>query len=88
MNLFQTKCQLLTPRDCFLKDMFVLAQAWNKTHTAIRRHDWYADVLGDDYPSDTFRVLKNSEMRQFGEHRTGRLVLEAWDRQVGSGDLL
>jgi hypothetical protein len=38
-----------------------------------------ADVLGDDYPSETFRVLKNNEMREFGEYRTRRLVLEAWD---------
>lgn len=28
----------------------------------------------------TFRALKNNEMRQFGEYRTQRLVLEAWDR--------
>ena len=39
-----------------------------------------ADVMGTDYPSETFRVLKNNETRQFGEYRTRRLVLEAWDR--------
>lgn len=39
-----------------------------------------ADVMGADYPSETFRVLKNNEMREFGEYRTQRLVLEAWDR--------
>lgn len=39
-----------------------------------------ADVMGDDYPSETFRVLKNNELKQFGEYRTQRLVLEAWDR--------
>jgi len=38
-----------------------------------------ADVMGADYPSETFRVLKNNDMRQFGEFRTQRLVLEAWD---------
>lgn len=37
------------------------------------------DVMGSDYPSETFRVLKNSEIRNFGEYRTQRLVLEAWD---------
>lgn len=40
-----------------------------------------ADVLGDDYPSETFRVLKNNETRDFGEYRTQRLVLDAWDKQ-------
>ncbi|MCX5538119.1 N-6 DNA methylase [Paraburkholderia sp. CNPSo 3076] len=40
-----------------------------------------ADVMGEDYPSETFRVLKNNEIREFGEYRTQRLVLEAWDQQ-------
>lgn len=39
-----------------------------------------ADVHGPDFPSETFRVLKNNELSQFGEYRTQRLVLEAWDR--------
>ncbi|AZZ92138.1 SAM-dependent DNA methyltransferase [Hahella sp. KA22] len=39
-----------------------------------------ADVMGEDYPSETFRVLKKNEMKEFGEYRTRRLVLEAWDR--------
>ena len=38
-----------------------------------------ADVLGEGYPSETFRVLKNKELREFGEYRTQRLVLAAWD---------
>ena len=46
-----------------------------------------ADVMGPDYPSETFRVLKTNELRQFGEYRTQRLVLEAWDR-LKSGDLI
>ncbi|MCA9229717.1 MAG: N-6 DNA methylase [Caldilineales bacterium] len=46
-----------------------------------------ADIYGDDYPSETFRVLKNNETRQFGEYRTRRLVLEAWDR-LASGSLI
>ena len=35
---------------------------------------------GPDYPSETFRVLKEKEMRRYGEYRTARLVLDAWDR--------
>ena len=38
-----------------------------------------ADVMGEDYPSETFRVLKNKELRDLGEYRTQRLVLAAWD---------
>ncbi|MGR8965736.1 Eco57I restriction-modification methylase domain-containing protein (plasmid) [Rhizobium leguminosarum] len=39
-----------------------------------------ADMKGGDYPSETFRVLKNKEEARYGEYRTGRLVLDAWDR--------
>ena len=41
------------------------------------------DVMGEDYRSETFRVLKEKELRAFGEYRTRRLVLEAWDRLPG-----
>ena len=42
--------------------------------------------MGPDYPSsETFHFLKNNEIRQFGEHRTQRLVLVAWDRLLGGG---
>jgi hypothetical protein len=40
-----------------------------------------ADMMGADYPSETFRVLKEGERRAYGEYRTQRLVLEAWDQQ-------
>lgn len=36
-----------------------------------------------DFPAETFRVLKEKEMQQFGEYRTRRLVLEAWERLEG-----
>ncbi|UOF14482.1 N-6 DNA methylase [Lysobacter capsici] len=41
-----------------------------------------ADVMGEDYPSETFRVLKNSELREFGEYRTRNLVLREFDRMA------
>jgi len=39
-----------------------------------------ADVYGPDFPGETFRVLKEKEIKKYGEYRTRRLVLEAWDR--------
>jgi hypothetical protein len=39
-----------------------------------------AKAKGLGYPSETFRVLKEREIRQFDEYRTERLVLEAWKR--------
>ena len=31
------------------------------------------------FPGETFRVLKERETREYGEYRTQRLVLAAWD---------
>ena len=39
-----------------------------------------SDVYGPDFPSETFRVLKNNDIKKYGEYRTQRLVLEAWDQ--------
>jgi hypothetical protein len=39
-----------------------------------------SDTHGPEYPTVTFPVLKRSEEAAFGEYRTRRLVLEAWDR--------
>ena len=35
-------------------------------------------VYGPDYPSESFRVLKEKEIAEFGEYRTMRMVLEAF----------
>ncbi len=43
------------------------------------------DVMGPDYPSETFRVLQNNERARHGEYRTRRLVLEAYDTLLAQG---
>ncbi len=55
------------------------ARAYGLTRDELRYILDPADVKGDDYPSETFRVLKKNEIRCYGEYRTRRLVLEAWD---------
>jgi len=41
------------------------------------------EVYGEDFPGETFRVLKEKEVKQFGEYKTRRLVLEAWEKLQG-----
>jgi Eco57I restriction-modification methylase len=60
------------------------ARAYGLTRDELRYILDPADVKGVDYPSETFRVLKEKEIRQHGEYRTRRLVLEAWDRMEAS----
>ena len=45
MSLVKDKYAALAPRAEYLEDVVVLAQAWKKSHTYIRRHNWYADTL-------------------------------------------
>jgi hypothetical protein len=61
------------------------ARAYGLTRDELRYILDPADVRGPDYPSETFRVLKEKEIRQHGEYRTRRLVLEAWDRMEADG---
>jgi hypothetical protein len=56
------------------------ARAYGLTRDELRYILDPADVKGADYPSETFRVLKKNEIAKYGEYRTARLVLQAWDR--------
>jgi len=38
------------------------------------------NILGKDCGVETFKALRNAEVREFGEFRTQSLILEAWDR--------
>ena len=62
------------------------ARAYGLTRDELRYILDPADVKGPDYPSETFRVLKEKEIRQNGEYRTRRLVLEAWDRMEANSE--
>ena len=57
------------------------ARAYGLTRDELRYILDPADVRGPDYPSETFRVLKKNEIARYGEYRTARLVLAAWDAQ-------
>jgi len=38
-------------------------------------------------PGETFHVLKEKEEKKYGEYRTRRLVLEAWDKLYDKGEV-
>jgi N-6 DNA Methylase len=61
------------------------ARAYGITRDELRYILDPAEAKGADYPSETFRVLKEKEIRQFSEYRTRRLVLEAWDQMEADG---
>lgn len=76
----ERRAQLRADLDAFF------ARAYGLTRDELRYILDPTDVKGSDYPSETFRVLKEREIRQVGEYRTRRFVLEAWDRMEASGE--
>lgn len=52
---------------------------WNIFRTT-DYHLAYEDNCEHNFPRETFWVLKEKEIRHYGEYRTRRLVLEAWER--------
>lgn len=56
------------------------ALAYGLTRDALRYVLDPKDVMGEDYPSETFRVLQKNEIAKYGEYRTRELVLAAYDK--------
>jgi len=63
-----------------------IAQLYGLTRDQLRYILDPADVYGPDHPSETFRVLKTNEIARYGEYRTAKLVLQAFD-QLAAGTL-
>ena len=57
MSLINSKYKQLLPTLDYLSDPVVLAQAWKKSHSYIRSHNWYADTLELD--ASTFNLEEN-----------------------------
>jgi len=42
-------------------------------------HEELRHILDEDFQGETFHVLKEKEIKQVGEYRTRRLVLDLWE---------
>ena len=56
------------------------AQKYHVTRDELRYILDPTNTHGPDYPTETFRGLKRNEIERYGDYRTQRLVLEAFDR--------
>ena len=80
---FETAARMKTDNDSCAKLDACYARLYGLTRDELRytlRVD-PKEVHGEDFPGETFRVLKEKEVRLYGEYRTRRLVLAAWDGQ-------
>lgn len=76
MSVVAPKYAKLSPRMSVLQDQAVLAQAWKKTHTYVRRHNWYVDTLELDTSAVclTDIISRWSESIANGDYQTS----DAW----------
>jgi len=61
-------------------DAFVAQEVYGLTKKELLYILDPANILGEDCGVETFKALRNREVREFGEYRTQKLILEAWDR--------
>ena len=69
---------ILDPADlteCELEDIL---DPWEEVRDPLDPEGYAERVRKSTFPGETFRVLKEKELRLYGEYRTRRLVLEAW----------
>jgi len=71
---------ILDPADLTEKELADILDPWEEVADPLDPRGYAERCAKSTFPGETFRVLKEKEMRQFGEYRTRRLVLEAWER--------
>ena len=71
---------ILDPADLTERELENILDPWEEVSDPLDPAGYAERVAASTFPGETFRVLKEKEMRQFGEYRTRRLVLEAWER--------
>ncbi len=74
---------ILDPADLTARELEDILDPWEEVVDPLDPAGYDARRAASDFPGETFRVLKDKEIRQYGEYRTRRLVLEAWDRLEG-----
>ncbi|GIV18246.1 MAG: hypothetical protein KatS3mg022_3681 [Armatimonadota bacterium] len=71
---------ILDPADLTEKELADILDPWEEVTDPLDAHAYAERCSQSDFPGETFRVLKERELQDYGEYRTRRLVLEAWER--------
>lgn len=71
---------ILDPADLTERELADILDPWEEVRDLLDPAGYAARVAASTFPGETFRVLKEKEIRQYGEYRTRRLVLEAWEK--------
>jgi len=71
---------ILDPADLTESELEDILDPWEEVRDPLDPEGYAERVRKSTFPGETFRVLKEKEIRLYGEYRTRRLVLEAWEK--------
>ena len=71
---------ILDPADLTERELAEILDPWEEVANPLDPEGYAQRAAASDFPGETFRVLKEKERRKYGEYRTRRLILEAWER--------
>ncbi|WP_353513390.1 hypothetical protein [Thermus sp. LT1-2-5] len=71
---------ILDPQDLTEKELQDILSDLEEVHDPLDEAAYRRRRGGSRFPGETFRVLREKEVRRYGEYRTRRLVLEAWEK--------
>jgi hypothetical protein len=71
---------ILDPADLTRKELDDILNPWEEVSDPLDSEGYRQRAAESDFPGETFRVLKEKELKLYGEYRTRRLVLEAFER--------
>lgn len=75
---------ILDPADLTRKELEDILDPWEEVTDPLDDRAYRERAAQSDFPGETFRVLKEKELKLYGEYRTRRLVLEAFEKLVNS----
>lgn len=71
---------ILDPADLTASELTDILDPAEEVQNPLDPKGYAQRVEASTFHGETFRVLKEKEIKRFGEYRTRRLVLEAWER--------
>mgnify|MGYP001183205851 CR=1 FL=1 len=77
---------ILDPADLTESELENILDPWEEVDDPLDQQGYEERAASSSFPGETFRVLKEKEIRKYGEYHTRRLVLEAWERLMEKED--
>jgi hypothetical protein len=73
---------ILDPADLTQRELEDILDPWEEVSDPLDDRVYRERAAQSDFPGETFRVLKEKELKLHGEYRTRRLVLEPYEKPV------